>query len=640
LLAAGLLFWGWFGNHLVPAAVMALLLEATRLHAVRWRLGARDFERIADLCTVAFAAVLVYRFVESRHFPDSLLTVLVWLPFLFFLLIAAQRYSSSGEVPLSALFWSLRRGGSGNRPSLALDHAYFCLCLLAGSAANPRTPWFFTGVCALGGYVLWAVAPRGRGRVLWAAVLACALLTGFGLQAALFRLQGKIEEWALEYLAARWSEADPYLARTAIGDIGSLKLSDGIVMRVDTHGQPAPQRLVHAAYDVYFNGTWTAAARAFSMVQPEGGAWPFAAGNGRSLRLSVWLKEGRALLALPHGTYRLTSLNVGRAERNALGAVRVTEGPDMLLFDAWYDPAAAVEAPPGPIDLQIPPSLAGTLESVATDLGLKGQPPARAARTIARFFSEQFAYSLVLSGANGQPRGLSQFLLEDRRGHCEYFATATALLLRYAGVPARYATGYAVQEYSTLEGQHIVRARHAHAWALMWIDGRWQELDTTPAVWAIEEAKAASPLQPLYDLASWLHYLASRWRASPGEPKPQTVRWVWLSLPLALFLAWQLYRRQRVRRSEPVRPPHGPGTDPRVLAVLAALAQRGYVRPPGAPLLSWVAQLPLEPPGLRDSLRRFVRDYYRLRFDPSAPDPQLDSVVSQWASQLQMQLKQ
>jgi hypothetical protein len=56
--------------------------------------------------------------------------------------------------------------------------------------------------------------------------------------------------------------------------------------------------------------------------------------------------------------------------------------------------------------------------------------------------------------------------------------------------------------------------------------------------------------------------------------------------------------------------------------------------------LSWCAQLPLEPPGLRDSLRRFVRDYYRLRFDPSAPDPQLDSVVSQWASQLQMQLKQ
>src|SRR5439155_1389676 len=75
-------------------------------------------------------------------------------------------------------------------------------------------------------------------------------------------------------------------------------------------------------------------------------------------------------------------------------------------------------------------------------------------------------------------------------GHCEYFATATVLLLRAAGVPARYATGYSVQEWSRLERRYVVRARHAHSWALVWADGAWRDLDTTPPLWADEEAAA------------------------------------------------------------------------------------------------------------------------------------------------------
>jgi transglutaminase-like putative cysteine protease len=43
---------------------------------------------------------------------------------------------------------------------------------------------------------------------------------------------------------------------------------------------------------------------------------------------------------------------------------------------------------------------------------------------------------------------LARFLLRTRSGHCEYFATATVLLLRQLGIPARYAVGYAVHEAS------------------------------------------------------------------------------------------------------------------------------------------------------------------------------------------------
>ena len=73
-----------------------------------------------------------------------------------------------------------------------------------------------------------------------------------------------------------------------------------------------------------------------------------------------------------------------------------------------------------------------------------------------------------------------------RAGHCEYFAASTTLLLRAAGIPARYATGFAVMEYSPLEAAFVVRARHAHAWSRAWNGERWVDLDTTPPSWLQE----------------------------------------------------------------------------------------------------------------------------------------------------------
>ena len=91
-----------------------------------------------------------------------------------------------------------------------------------------------------------------------------------------------------------------------------------------------------------------------------------------------------------------------------------------------------------------------------------------------------------------------------------------------------------MQELSALEGQYVVRARHAHAWALAWVDGRWVEVDTTPAVWADEEAHAASPLQPVYDLLSWLNYRFAVWRSRERAESGPNVAWLWLIAPLAL----------------------------------------------------------------------------------------------------------
>ncbi|HYL17248.1 MAG TPA: transglutaminase domain-containing protein [Burkholderiales bacterium] len=622
LLAASLLLWGWYSGFIVAAVGMALALESARIFRLRWELSRRDFERIADLCSIGFAAALAFQFVQSRHFPDSLLSALIWLPMLFFALLLAQRYSTLQRVPLSALFWSLRKRHDDQRAeqALPLDYAYFCLSLLAASSANPRTPWFFPLICVLGVYALWPAAPKRRARSTWALAFIAAIGVAFALQAGLLRAQTHLEELVFEWLASRWNPpADPYHSRTAIGDIGELKGSNRIVMRVNSGGRPPPPTLRAATYNMYAAGTWSAPVHLFTPVPLAAEGWDLAAGTGESVGLSAWVDSERALLALPLGTFRLESLNVAGMQRNAFGVVRVDEAPDMVAFGARYDARHALDAPPDPTDLNLPSTVRPALEKVAGEISLPDHDPQAASQAIAGFFGSRFTYSLVLASAAGTPRSLNQFLLEDRRGHCEYFATATVLLLRYAGIPARYATGYAVQEWSPLERQYVIRKRHAHAWALAWLDGRWQELDTTPGVWADEEAASASSFQPLLDVLSLFNYRLTLWQHSNPAHGGQSVTMLSVAGALALYLAWRVWRRRRVHmpggsaviaRASPAM------SDPRIAELLEQLKKLGYERPTCAPLLSWATALPLTDVEMHGTLESAIRSYYRTRFDP------------------------
>ena len=622
LLAAGLLLWGWYSGFIVAAVGMALALESPRIFRLRWELSRRDFERIADLCSIGFVSALAFQFVQSRHFPDSLLSALIWLPMLFFALLLAQRYSTLGRVPLSALFWSLRKRHDDHRAerALPLDYAYFCLSLLAASSANPRTPWFFPLICVLGVYALWPAAPRRRTRSTWALAFVAAIGVAFALQAGLLRAQTHLEELVFEWLARRWNPpADPYHSRTAIGDIGELKGSDRIIMRVNAGDRPPPPTLRAATYNMYAAGTWSAPAQLFTPVAATGESWDLAAGTGESVGLSAWVDSERALLALPLGTFRLESLNVAGMQRNTFGVVRIDEAPDMVVFGARYDAQHALDAPPDPTDLNIPSTVRPALETVASQISLPEHDPQAASLAIAGFFGSRFTYSLALASAAGTSRSLNQFLLEDRRGHCEYFATATVLLLRYAGIPARYATGYAVQEWSPLEHQYVIRKRHAHAWALAWLNGHWQELDTTPGVWAEEERQSASSFQPLLDLVSLFNYRLTLWQHSNPARGGRSLTMLSVAGVLALYLAWRIWRRRRV---------HAPGgsaaiaraslamSDPRIAELLEQLKKLGYERPTCAPLLSWATALPLSDVGMRGTLEAVIRSYYRTRFDP------------------------
>ncbi|MCB9877816.1 MAG: transglutaminase domain-containing protein [Planctomycetes bacterium] len=97
-----------------------------------------------------------------------------------------------------------------------------------------------------------------------------------------------------------------------------------------------------------------------------------------------------------------------------------------------------------------------------------------------------------LPGGQGFAANFGEFLLGTAAGHCEYFATALALLLRDQGVPCRLVGGFLVHEPSADGTALVTRARDAHAWVeVLAADGSWHTFDATPAADVLREQTQA-----------------------------------------------------------------------------------------------------------------------------------------------------
>ena len=180
---------------------------------------------------------------------------------------------------------------------------------------------------------------------------------------------------------------------------------------------------------------------------------------------------------------------------------------------------------------------------------------------------------------------VDEFLFGTRSGFCEHFASAFAVMMRAAGVPARIVTGYQGGEINPVDGYMIVRQSDAHAWAEVWIaDEGWVRVDPTAAAipMRVESGLAAAvpagdplPFLVRADL-SWLRALRFNWEALAnywnqwvvgynvdrqrellsrlGMPSPSwekmamTLFWL-VGLVVAVFSLWML---RRAREQDPV----------------------------------------------------------------------------------------
>ena len=115
---------------------------------------------------------------------------------------------------------------------------------------------------------------------------------------------------------------------------------------------------------------------------------------------------------------------------------------------------------------------------------LRGEHPddAEYVRAVLAMFTQQPFY-YTLTPPRLADNSVDDFLFDSKRGFCEHYASAFAVLMRAAGIPARVVTGYQGGTFNRFADYWIVRQSDAHAWDEVWIEGRgWLRVDPTSAI--------------------------------------------------------------------------------------------------------------------------------------------------------------
>jgi transglutaminase-like putative cysteine protease len=660
LIGAALLFWGWQAGFLWVGVLLAALLESSRWIRARWEFAQVDLDRIWNLCVLLFFGAVVVVFVANdgantvtslaannstanrmaavNQSARSVILMLLWLPLTLLPIVAAQAFSQRERMEWSTFSPWLRRqrkmpgksaGSETSTPAAGLNVAwpYFAVCLLAASAANEKTLWFSVGLVTLAGWALWTRRPRSFPAAVWATGLLAVVGLGFAAQTGMRELQQLMRQLD-SALVARFARGgggpDPKENRTMLGSIGRLKLSGSIVLRVEAEGAP-PELLREASYKLFRSPYWAVpkSQQDFLAVNSENDLTTWKLLPNKPARKTVtvagYLSGGQGLLAVPLGVTTIEDLPVDELETNRCGVLNVAKGPGFVRFRALYDEAVSIDTPPDKDDSEVPGVERAAVTNVTTQLKLRDLAPEEALRAVAAFFANGFRYTTWQEPRRRRTNetALAEFLLKTRAGHCEHFATATTMLLRAAGVPARYAVGYSVQEKKG--DQWIVRERHAHAWCLAWVNGAWRDVDNTPASWAAVEAARASSWEKISDAWSRVWYEFSKWRWGKGEWKRYLI---WLVIPLIGLTVWHLmtqkqWSRARQTASQDTSVLARLGLDSEFYLIERRIVELGLDRREGETLAAWLARIPREGAVSAVDLTRLLTLHYRLRFDPA-----------------------
>ncbi len=122
-------------------------------------------------------------------------------------------------------------------------------------------------------------------------------------------------------------------------------------------------------------------------------------------------------------------------------------------------------------------------DRLVADLPLPDSPEkiaAVAARIDEHLRSDLFSYTLERSDVDPDREAMEDFLLHRRRGHCQYFASAMALMCQLQGINARVVNGYRGGEWNAAGGYYTVREEHAHSWVEVHTGRDWVTYDPTP----------------------------------------------------------------------------------------------------------------------------------------------------------------
>ncbi len=669
LIGVALLFWGFMTDRPVLGLSLALVLEAAHWTKLRWDFEEQAFLRAWQLSALLIAATMVLILVDGGRFV-AVPRLLGWLPLLLAPVQFTQSYGLKDRMPLTTFSFFARRRMLRNielglpvQPIEVNFGGIYVATAIVGSALGDQsdTWWFLAGLVGLTGW-----GALGLGRRLWFSILfplalagGCAIAGQMGLRALTTYLTkgslGDGEENSMSHY------------RTAIGSRGEIKLSTEILWRMKTLQGNTPLLLHTAIFNQYDKASWSyripseqlgtrtdfnslkpfdaPGSQTYFLSDPKSGIEATAESLPRiSLRGAAKLNSA---IPVPGGITALTGFELDAVERNAIGTVRVFPTSSIIEGVMAWSPDTSPDNPPwtdtwagkAPYmpDLRVPADELEAVRAVVRELDLKSLPLEQKLAVLKRWFATHFRYTRYLNqdankrGGNAVASPLSYFLSDQRAGHCEYFATATTLILREAGVPARYAIGFAALEYDRGRQETVIRGIHGHAWCRLWDEERrvWVDFDTTPGSWELEEMQRTPWYQGFLDWVQRQREDFFLWRNRPGNGLVIGAIMSGIGLIGAFIIGRNLWRsRRRIGDPRAVYHWDGPVIRTPLHALEPVAAKLLGPRPTGEPLGNWLGRLPPV-----EGLEEAIDLHQRLRFDPETTrtpvEPRLMELVNQ-----------
>ena len=293
--------------------------------------------------------------------------------------------------------------------------------------------------------------------------------------------------------------------------------------------------------------------------------------------------------------------------------------------------------------LALPP-MAPRIAELARAWTTSAPTPMEKARAIEAHLRTEYRYDLS-SPSGGTDAPLDHFLFDSKRGHCEFYSTAMAVLLRHVGVPTRNVTGFIGGTFNRFSRNYTVRQGDAHSWVEAYVDGiGWTRFDPTPPSDAAPKSEISGMLALFRDV---LEASSQRWdrhvvgydinqqfsvydrmrhsfqRATRGAsqgslPSIGAVAGS-LGLLVALGAAWVI-RRRRVKVASPKRAPGDARARAATLAASlyemldAALVAQGLTRAQGTPPLAHALATDVRAHPMASEILALTETYIATRF--------------------------
>lgn len=480
---AGVALTGYLETSMLVFMGLALLARALQIfEVIRLVLPARLVEMCALACIVFYP---IDYFYLSR---DFLLATVHMIIILAVLKILSARTRRDHFYALSIAFLELLASAIlSTGMSFFLVLAVFLCCLIAAltsgeirrAAAKPQRVAQTARI---------RIAPRLA--VLSVSVTAGILLITGGF----FFLLPRTASAALRGLIRHNYHLSGFSNEVRLGEVGELQLDSRTIMRVKPYeGVQLPPGLKWRGLTLSrFDGrSWSASFRSTELLTKRGVVQ--VANDAERIRngavlyrvdlspvdsdalfiagLPEFLNVGVPRLFRMEGdTYRLGFVPSEAVRYEVSSALLSPYAPGRMTITPWERAQ----------DLQLP-ALDPRIPELATQLMGTGDEFART-RSLERHLQRDYNYTLQLPRVESDDP-LADFLFVRKRGHCEYFASSMAVMLRTQRIPSRVVNGFAGNTYNPVSDLYMIRASDAHSWVEAYIAGQgWMTFDPTPSV--------------------------------------------------------------------------------------------------------------------------------------------------------------